>query len=59
MQLRIRFLVTLIKTPRMALFPSFYRWLTALQRTLSGLTNDSTTIEPTAGFTKDISGHHK
>jgi hypothetical protein len=37
MQLRIRFLVTLIKTPRSTLFPSFNRWLLALQRTFSGL----------------------
>ncbi len=37
MQLRIRFLVTLIKTPGTTLFPSFYGWLLALQRTFSGL----------------------
>jgi len=39
MQLRIRFLVTLIKTPLATLFPSFYRCLLALQKTLSGLHN--------------------
>jgi len=39
MQLIIRFLVTLIKTPLATLFPSFYRCLLALQRTLSGLHN--------------------
>jgi len=33
MRLRIRFLVTLIKTPVGTLFPSFYRCLLALQRT--------------------------
>jgi hypothetical protein len=33
------FLVTLIKTPGATLFPSFYRWLVASQRTFSGLHN--------------------
>jgi len=37
------------------------RWspLLALRRTFQDSTNDGTTIESTAGFTKDMSGHHK
>ncbi len=37
------------------------RWsrLLALRRTFQDSTNYSTTIESTAGFTKDMSGHHK
>ncbi len=33
--------------------------LLALRRTFQDSTNDGTTIESTAGFTKDMSGHHK
>jgi hypothetical protein len=33
--------------------------LQALRRTFQDSANDSTTIESTAGFTKDTSGHHK
>jgi hypothetical protein len=43
--------------------PQFTAWswspLLALRRTFQDSTNDGTTIESTAGFIKDMSGHHK
>jgi hypothetical protein len=45
------------RTPQMTARPESR--LLALRRTFQDSTNDSTTRESTAGFTKDMSGHHK